>query len=131
MVCWDKFRNRRIMPNKTSCKCNYNICVECFHKDFQERKNMYSITNRSNDTGDVEKCQGNGLDDVLAFCDARSGGGSEFYAGRPCPFCNVLQLWNIQETPQILESTGRLTFFSPAFNWNITKEEGAIVHADK
>ncbi len=106
--------------------------MECFHKDFQERKRMYSITKRG-DAGDVEKCPSNSLDDVLAFVDQDRGNGAgcvcdtEFYAGRPCPFCNILQLWSVEEMPHVRESTGRLTFFSPTYNWNITREEGEII----
>ncbi len=116
-----------MMPDKTSCKCNYNICVKCFHKDFQERKRMYSITKRG-ETGDVEKCNDNSLEGVLTFCDTRVGDDTTFFAGRCCPFCNILQLWGIAECPHVRESTGRLTFFSAAYNWNTTGEEGEIIN---
>ena len=114
------------MPDKTSCKCKNNICTECFHKDLMERKRMYCIT-KNGETGDVAKCNDNSLEGVLTFVDSMQGIDTEFYAGRPCPFCNRLQLWRIEELPHVRESTGKLTFFSPAFNWNITVEEGDIM----
>ncbi len=91
-----------------------------------ERKRMYCIT-KNEEIGDVAKCNDNSLEGVLTFVDSMKGDDTTFYAGRPCPFCNILQLWGIDELPHVRESTGRLTFYSPAYNWNITSEEGEII----
>ena len=132
-VCWDHKLRRELMPDKTSCKCKNNICCKCFYMDFNARKRCYAIRPDPANThsGMVDKCDSPAMNDVLAFTQGHLQDDERvmFYSGRNCPFCNILELWKIEEAPHVRESTGRLTFFSPAYNWNVTEEIGDILEA--
>ncbi len=132
-VCWDHKKRRELMPDKTSCKCKNNICCKCFFRDFHERKRCYAIRPDPENvaSGCVDKCDSPALEDVLAFTQGHFQDDERvtFYSGRNCPFCNILQLWNMEKTPRVLPSTGRLTFFESDYNWNITEETGVIDEA--
>ncbi len=119
-ICYERKQPPMLMPPKTSCSCTGHICAECFYQDFNTRKRLYALT-PDGDYQNVDKCESPDLDDVHQFVDFQMsafGNNLEFYSGRTCPFCNVLQFWKLHEHPQVLPSTGNMTFYAPTINWN-------------
>ena len=120
-VCFERKPKNQKMPDKTSCRCAGKICAECFYKDFYARQYLYIVYN-----GGASRSVDREADsevDMLMFYENDFGKTPEemvnlCYRGRTCPFCNMMQLWKNGENPRVLESTGRMTFYSPSINWD-------------
>jgi hypothetical protein len=119
------------MPNTTSCACTGNICAECFYRDFCSRQHLHFIYTEGN-VRDVATCDVQSRMEEIFFLDFYTDYfGAPYdlaslnaacYRGRTCPFCNILQLWRMMQVPRVLATTGRLTFWSPAINWNAPQQ---------
>ena len=124
-VCLERWDMYYKMPNLTSCKCAGNICVRCFCKDFDARQHLHWVHKDSVNESGVSKCEEQGHSDEMLFLAFYT----DFYQGfndndnicmrgRTCPFCKVLQLWDLDETPRMIQ--GRLKLYAPMINWNAT-----------
>jgi hypothetical protein len=94
--------------------------VECFIKDFYERQYLYLVYNGNASRSELQEVQSE--IDMMMFYENDFGKTAEemyqfCHRGRTCPFCNIMQLWKLDEFPRVLESTGHMTFWPPSINW--------------
>ena len=119
-VCFERKLKTRKMPDKTSCRCAGKICAECFYKDFYERQYLYLVYNGNASRSELQEVESE-IDMVMFYENFYGKTAEEMvhlcHRGRTCPFCNIMQLWKLDEFPRVLESTGHMTFWPPSINW--------------
>jgi hypothetical protein len=125
-ICYDDKPNFRRMPQSSlGCGCANEICVECFLKDWDSRRvaiwldehgmsqwdNPLELQNVLEEMFETE----NDTDDAFAHPKFEEFLLANMHVGKKCPFCCQTCVWKLNQVPQILQTTGRLTFYEPCF----------------
>ena len=114
------------MPDSSlGCGCDGKICVPCFLHDFETRKvpiwlNEHGMSQWADpitlQMHLVEEFEAQyETDNAMEHPEFEKFLLANFHIGKRCPFCNQTAVWKLDTQPQILESTGRLTFFAPFY----------------
>ena len=128
-ICCGEKDNRYEMPESSlGCNCGKKICVQCFLHDFEVRKvaiwmNEHGMSQWEDETTltmflATEFQRENELEtpeEVFVHPKFQEFFEANYHVGKRCPFCNKTCVWNVNKVPQVLPSTGRLTFFSPCY----------------
>ena len=128
-ICCGEKEARLEMPESSlGCNCGKKICVQCFLHDFEVRKvaiwmNEHGMSQWEDETTltmflATEFQRENELEtpeEVFVHPAFVEFFEANYHVGKRCPFCNKTCVWKVNKVPQVLPSTGRLTFFSPCY----------------
>ena len=128
-ICFEEKHDRLKMPDSSlGCGCGGKICVPCFLQDFETRRvpiwlNEHGmsqwpdpITLQMHLVGEFEsQYETDPLLEAQDHPEFEKFLLANFHVGKRCAFCNQTAVWKLNQTPQVVESTGRLTFFSPIY----------------
>ena len=128
-ICYCSLDLKQKMPESSlGCGCGKDICVPCFMKDFESRRVPIWLNEHGMSKWDDDLQLQNHLVDSFqveneleTFEEAFDHPKFEeyllanFHLGKKCPFCGQMCVWQLDQTPRVLPSTGRLTFYAPCY----------------
>ena len=128
-ICFEEKQDRLKMADSSlGCGCDGKICVPCFLHDFETRKvpiwlNEHGMSQWADPITlqmhlveeFATKYEISTMEAAMEHPEFEKFLLANFHIGKRCPFCNQTAVWKLDTQPQILESTGRLTFFAPFY----------------
>ena len=128
-ICFEEKQDSlKMAESSVGCGCGGKICVPCFLRDFDTRRvpiwlNEHGMSQWTDPftlqmhlvEEFATKYEIETPDAVLEHPEFEKFLLANFHIGKRCPFCNQTAVWKLNETPQVMESTGRLTFFAPIY----------------